>query len=99
MQRHQVNPQRRFAVTEAAEQSWQRAERIPQMVPVLRQSTARPIIAVSDAQLTANGSEAAPSIEGLNSIHLFNSDLTGNMAHDEQNDCTWNVILLPEYVR
>lgn len=49
-------------------------------------------IAVSDAQLTANGSEAV-CIEGLNSIHLFNSDLTGNMADDEQNDCTWNVIL------
>lgn len=44
-------------------------------------------IAVSDAQLTANGSEAV-CIEGLNSIHLFNSDLTGNMADDEQNDCT-----------
>ena len=49
-------------------------------------------IAVSDAQLTANGSEAV-CIEGLNSIHLFNSDLTGNMADDEQNDCTWNVLL------
>lgn len=49
-------------------------------------------IAVSDAQLTANGSEAV-CIEGLNSIHLFNSDLTGNMADDEQNDCIWNVIL------
>lgn len=49
-------------------------------------------IAVSDAQLTPNGSEAV-CIEGLNSIHLFNSDLTGNMADDEQNDCTWNVIL------
>lgn len=49
-------------------------------------------IAVSDAQLTANGSEAV-CIEGLNSIHLFNSDLTGNMADDEQNDCAWNVIL------
>ena len=49
-------------------------------------------IAVNDAQLTANGSEAV-CIEGLNSIHLFNSDLTGNMADDEQNDCTWNVIL------
>ncbi len=49
-------------------------------------------IAVKDAQLTANGSEAV-CIEGLNSIHLFNSDLAGNMADDEQNDCTWNVIL------
>ena len=49
-------------------------------------------IAVNDAQLTANGSEAV-CIEGLNSIHLFNSDLSGNMADNEQNDCTWNVIL------
>ena len=49
-------------------------------------------IAVNDAKLTANGSEAI-CIEGLNSIHLFDSDLTGNMSDDEQNDCTWNVIL------
>lgn len=49
-------------------------------------------IAVNDAQLTANGSEAV-CIEGLNSLHLFNSDLTGNMADNDQNDCTWNVIL------
>ena len=49
-------------------------------------------IAVNDATLTANGSEAI-CIEGLNSIHLFNSDLTGNMSDNEQNDCTWNVIL------
>lgn len=49
-------------------------------------------IAVNDAQLTANGSEAI-CIEGLNSIHLFDSDLMGNMSDDEQNDCTWNVIL------
>ena len=49
-------------------------------------------IAVNDAQLTANGSEAI-CIEGLNSIHLFDSDLSGNMSDDEQNDCTWNVIL------
>ena len=49
-------------------------------------------IAVNDASLTATGSEAI-CIEGLNSIHLFNSDLTGNMKDDEQNDCTWNVIL------
>lgn len=49
-------------------------------------------IAVNDAELTANGSEAI-CIEGLNSIHLFDSDLTGNMSDDEQNDCTWNVIL------
>ena len=49
-------------------------------------------IAVNNAQLTANGSEAI-CIEGLNSIHLFDSDLTGNMSDLDQNDCTWNVIL------
>ena len=49
-------------------------------------------IAVNDATLTANGSEAV-CIEGLNSLRLFDCDLTGNMSDDEQNDCTWNVIL------
>ena len=49
-------------------------------------------ISVNNAILTANGSEAI-CIEGLNSIHLFDSDLTGNMSDNEQNDCTWNVIL------
>ncbi len=49
-------------------------------------------ISVNNATLTANGSEAI-CIEGLNSIHLFDSDLTGNMSDNEQNDCTWNVIL------
>jgi hypothetical protein len=29
----------------------------------------------------------------LNSLRLFDTDLTGNMSDDEQNDCTWNVIL------
>ena len=49
-------------------------------------------IAVNNAALAANGSEAI-CIEGLNSIHLYDSDLTGNMSDNEQNDCTWNVIL------
>lgn len=49
-------------------------------------------IAVKDAELVANGSEAI-CIEGLNSIHLYDCDLTGNMAENEQNDCVWNVIL------
>ena len=47
-------------------------------------------ISVNNATLTANGSEAI-CIEGLNSIHLFDSDLTGNMSDNEQNDCTWTV--------
>ena len=49
-------------------------------------------ITVNDAELTANGSEAI-CIEGLNSIRLFDCDLTGNMSDLSQNDCTWNVIL------
>ena len=49
-------------------------------------------ITVNDADLTATGSEAV-CIEGLNSIRLFNSNLSGNMKEDSQNDCTWNVIL------
>lgn len=50
-------------------------------------------ITVHDADLTANNSEAV-CIEGLNSLRLFDCNLTGNMPDDnEQNDCTWNVIL------
>ena len=49
-------------------------------------------IAVSNASLTANGSEAV-CIEGLNSLRLYNSNLTGNMSDDDQNDTTWTVIL------
>lgn len=47
-------------------------------------------IAVKDATLTANGSEAV-CIEGLNSLHLFDCDLTGNMSDLSQNDSTWTV--------
>ena len=49
-------------------------------------------IAVNNAELTANGSEAV-CVEGLNSLRLYNSNLTGNMSDDEQNDTTWTVIL------
>ena len=49
-------------------------------------------ITVSNADLTANGSEAI-CIEGLNSIRLSDCNLTGNMPENEQNDCVWNVIL------
>ena len=49
-------------------------------------------IAVNNAELTANGSEAV-CIEGLNSLRLYNSNLTGNMSDDDQNDTTWIVIL------
>lgn len=49
-------------------------------------------IAVNNAELTANGAEAV-CIEGLNSLRLYNSNLTGNMSDDDQNDTTWTVIL------
>lgn len=50
-------------------------------------------ITVHDATLTANNSEAT-CIEGLNTIRLFDCDLTGNMPTDnEQNDVNWNVIV------
>ena len=49
-------------------------------------------IVVNNAELTANGSEAV-CIEGLNSLRLYNSNLTGNMSDDDQNDTTWTVIL------
>lgn len=49
-------------------------------------------ITVNEADLVANGSEAL-CLEGLNTVRLFNSNLTGNMADQEQNDNTWTVIL------
>ena len=49
-------------------------------------------IAVNKAKLTANNSEAV-CIEGLNSLRLYDCDLTGSMGDNEQNDCKWNVIL------
>ena len=49
-------------------------------------------ITVNNATLTSNGSEAI-CIEGLNTIRLFDCDLSGDMEDLSQNDCTWNVIL------
>ena len=49
-------------------------------------------ISVNDATLTATGSEAV-CIEGLNSLHLFNCDVTGNMSDSSQNDATWTMII------
>jgi len=49
-------------------------------------------ITVNDATLTANGSEGI-CIEGLNTLRLFDSDLTSNMPDDDQNDNTWSIIL------
>ena len=43
---------------------------------------------------TEGGSSAAICIEGLNTIRLFDCDLTGDMpADNEQNDVLWNVIV------
>ena len=50
-------------------------------------------ITVNGADLTAENSEAT-CIEGLNSIRLFDCDLSGNMPDDnELNDVLWNVIV------
>ncbi len=49
-------------------------------------------ITINDATLTATSSEAV-CIEGLNSLRLYDCDLTGSMSDNSQNDCTWNVIL------
>ena len=49
-------------------------------------------IAIENAALRANASEAV-CIEGLNSLYLYDCDLSGSMADLSQNDCTWNVIL------
>ena len=49
-------------------------------------------ISINDATLTATGSEAV-CIEGLNTLRLYDCDLSGNMSDDEQNDNTWTVIV------
>lgn len=49
-------------------------------------------ISINQADLSASGSEAV-CIEGLNSLRLFDCNLSGNMADDDQNDCTWAVIV------
>ena len=49
-------------------------------------------IAVNNATLTANGSEAI-CMEGLNTIHLFDCDITDDMQDLSQNDTTWTIIV------
>lgn len=49
-------------------------------------------ITINDASLTATGSEAL-CLEGLNSVRLYDCDLTGDMPDQDQNDNTWTVIL------
>ena len=49
-------------------------------------------ITVSNADLTATGSEAL-CLEGKNSVKLIDCRLNGNMPDQEQNDNTWTVIV------
>ena len=49
-------------------------------------------ITIHEVALAATGSEAL-CLEGLNSVRLYDCDLTGNMSDLEQNDHTWTVIL------
>lgn len=49
-------------------------------------------IAINNATLTATGSEAI-CMEGLNTIHLYDCDITGDMDDLEQNDSTWTIIV------
>lgn len=49
-------------------------------------------ISISDATLTATGSEAL-CLEGKNSVTLTNCTLSGGLPDLEQNDNTWTVIL------
>ena len=49
-------------------------------------------IAVNNATLTATGSEAI-CMEGLNTIHLFDCDISGDMQDLSQNDTTWTIIV------
>lgn len=49
-------------------------------------------IAVNGATLTAENSEAV-CIEGLNSLYLYDCDLSGSMHDDSRNDTTWGIIV------
>lgn len=49
-------------------------------------------ITINNADLTATGSEAL-CLEGLNTVRIYDSTLTGNMPDQDQNDNTWTVIL------
>lgn len=49
-------------------------------------------ISINNAVLNATGSEAL-CLEGLNTVGLYDSSLTGNMPDLSQNDNTWTVIL------
>ena len=49
-------------------------------------------IVINDATLISTNSEAV-CIEGLNTLRIFDSDLSGAIHDSSQNDCSWNIIL------
>ncbi len=49
-------------------------------------------IVINNAKLTSNASEGV-CIEGLNTLRLFDSDLTSTMSSDDRNDVIWNIIV------
>ena len=49
-------------------------------------------ISIHDAELTATGSEAL-CMEGLNTVRMYDCDLSGSMQDLSQNDNTWTVIV------
>lgn len=49
-------------------------------------------VAIREALLTANASEAV-RIDGGNSLHLYDCELTGNMGDNLYNDSAWNVLV------
>ncbi len=49
-------------------------------------------IAINDATLTSNGAEGV-CIEGLNTLNLYDSDITSSMTEDERNELVWNIIV------
>ncbi len=49
-------------------------------------------ITINNATLTATNSEAV-CIEGLNTLRLYDCDLTGAIQDNSQNECNWNIIV------
>lgn len=49
-------------------------------------------ISVNGADLTATSSEAV-CIEGLNTLRLYDCNLTGAIQDNSQNECNWNIIV------
>ncbi len=49
-------------------------------------------IAINNATLVSNAAEGV-CIEGLNTLNLFDSDITSGMTEDDRNDVLWNIIV------